>query len=144
MFILLIGSLLIFGCTSRTAQKSAQKPKIQQSQPNQKISTINARIAFKLIKDNKNNSNFIILDVRTPDEYSGWHIEASKLLNFYSNDFKDSLAKLDKNMKYFVYCRSGSRSGRAVQIMEQLKFKQVYNLKGGIIAWKNAELPLKK
>ena len=141
LLILLIVSLSISGCTAKAATKT---PQVQQTQPIRKISTIDAQRAFKLINDNKNNSNFVIIDVRTPDEYKRGHIEGSKLINFYSDNFKDNLAKLDRNKKYLVYCRSGSRSSRAVKFMSQLQFEQVYNLNGGIIDWKNAQLPLKK
>ncbi|NOY07519.1 MAG: rhodanese-like domain-containing protein [Spirochaetes bacterium] len=110
----------------------------------QELTTIDAETAFKLIKSNKNNSNFIILDVRTPDEYAEGHIENSRLIDFYSRDFKNRLGKLDKNKEYFIYCRSGSRSGRTLQIMKKLKFKRVYNLGGGIISWQSARLPLVK
>ncbi len=110
----------------------------------QKLTTIDAETAFKLIESNKNNSNFIIIDVRTPDEYAEGHIENSRLINYYSGDFKNRLDKLDKNKEYFIYCRSGSRSGRTLQIMKELKFKQVYNLGGGIISWQSSRLPLVK
>ncbi|RKX80307.1 MAG: hypothetical protein DRP57_13240 [Spirochaetes bacterium] len=158
LVLILLSSLLASGCTAKASQKTEQaspaerKTKTQQhkfqtraqAKPAQKLLTINAKSAFKLISTNKNNSNFIIIDVRTPTEYAEGHIKNCRLINFYSLDFKTKLDKLDKNKEYLVYCRSGFRSDQAVQIMEQLNFKKIYNLSGGIIAWKNSELPLQR
>jgi rhodanese-related sulfurtransferase len=94
------------------------------------------------MKNNRNNSDFLILDVRTPKEFKGEHILGAKNLNYYSNTFRDDLNKLDKNRRYLVYCRSGRRSGIALSLMKTLDFKEVYNVLGGIIAWKKDGLPL--
>ena len=51
------------------------------------------------------------------------------------HDFLASIEKLDKSKSYFVYCRSGARSGQACQLMSQMGFSAVYNLEGGVLAW---------
>ncbi|GEM_PF-1146813 len=109
-----------------------------------KYVTVGPEDAMKLIEENKGKSDFVILDVRTPSEYSEGHIANSMLLNFYEPDFQDKLNQLDKNKRYLIYCRSGSRSGRTLKLMEKLKFREVYNLSGGIINWKSKKLPLEK
>ena len=43
---------------------------------------------------------------------------------------------LNKNLNYYIYCRSGNRSGKTVVILREKGFKNVFNLEGGIIAWK--------
>lgn len=78
----------------------------------------------------------IILDVRTADEYQSGHIQDAILMDYYKNDFKQQLSKLDKNKPVFVYCASGGRSGSASDILSDMGFKQVYDLKGGMNAWK--------
>lgn len=78
--------------------------------------------------------NAVLLDVRTPAEYSGGFLKGAKNLNFFSPSFKNEVQKMDKNKAYFVYCRSGNRSGQACDIMEQLGYT-TYNLVGGIGAW---------
>ena len=98
--------------------------------------------ALALIEDNRSNSDFIILDVRTQGEFSEEHIEGAINLDRYSDTFRDELDELNKNKTYLVYCRSGSRSGQTKYIMKELEFKEVYNLSGGIIAWKAKELPV--
>ncbi|NPV63451.1 MAG: rhodanese-like domain-containing protein [Methanotrichaceae archaeon] len=76
-----------------------------------------------------------ILDVRTPEEYSSGHLEGAANLDFRSPSFRDSLTNLDKKRAYLVYCRTGIRSGRALVIMADLGFSEVYNLSGGIFRW---------
>jgi len=75
---------------------------------------------------------YTILDIRTKAEYDQIHLKDAVNLDFYASDFRSQLDQLDKTRIYFIYCRSGKRSGNAVKIMKQLKFKEVYNLAGGI------------
>jgi phage shock protein E len=84
----------------------------------------------------------ITLDVRTPGEFSEGHIEGAQLIDFQSGNFENEIASLDKSKTYAVYCRSGSRSGQAVEIMSDAGFTNLYNLNGGVIDWANAGLPL--
>jgi rhodanese-related sulfurtransferase len=105
---------------------------------------ISVQDAAQLIKDNEGSAEFIILDVRTPEEFNSGHIEGAVNLNFHSNEFEDQLNKLDKDKIYLIYCRSGNRSLQAMQIMENLGFREVYNLSGGIIDWTAAGLPVVK
>jgi len=83
-----------------------------------------------------------VLDVRTPEEFQSGHIEGAENINFYDEDFAKQLKKLNKDKAVFVYCRSGKRSGKTVEILNGLGFKTIYDLKGGITAWNEAELPI--
>ncbi len=56
-------------------------------------------------------------------------------IDWESGNFKNEIAKLDKNKPYGVYCRSGHRSGNAMKAMKEMGFKHVYNLFGGMKAW---------
>jgi len=102
-----------------------------QADKKQIIKKISSKEANKIIKDNK---DMIILDVRTPDEFKGRHIEGAQNVDYNSENFAEELDKLDKNKKYLVYCRSGNRSGKALLIMEKIGFSEVYDF-GGIITW---------
>jgi rhodanese-related sulfurtransferase len=84
----------------------------------------------------------VILDVRTPAEFSQGYIENAKNIDFYANTFRNQLDKLDKQKTYLVYCRSGNRSGKTLRMMEQSGFEKVYNLTGGIGQWSRQRLPL--
>jgi rhodanese-related sulfurtransferase len=83
-------------------------------------------------------SEKIILDVRTPGEFSRGHLTGAILIDYYRDDFKSELAKLDKSKPVFVYCAAGSRSGSASKLLSQLGFKEIYDLHGGLSAWAEA------
>lgn len=108
------------------------------------IENITPEETYILIQGNKDNLNFVILDVRTPEEFLGEHIENAVNLDYYSDTFRNDLDKLDKNKTYLIYCRSGSRSEKALNIMKELDFREVYNMSGGIIKWKSEGLPTTK
>lgn len=82
-----------------------------------------------------------LLDVRTPAEWNEGIIEGAIMANIYDADFEAQLAKLDKEKPVAVYCKSGGRSGQAMDKMKQMGFKEVYNLNGGIGAWNAADKP---
>jgi len=77
----------------------------------------------------------VLLDVRTPEEYSEGHIEGSTLIDFNGSSFDSKLSELDKDESYLLYCRSGNRSGKAVHKMIGLGFTDVTNMVGGYNAW---------
>jgi len=98
--------------------------------------------SFNLIKDNQGSPDFVILDVRTPEEFAGGHIEVAINLDYYAITFDDVLNILDKNRAYLVYCRSGVRGGKTLALMAKLQFREAYNMLGGITAWQAAGLPV--
>jgi rhodanese-related sulfurtransferase len=102
---------------------------------------IKSEDAFEMIIQNKSNINFMILDVRSADEYSKSHIEMAENIVYNNQNFKDEVVKLDKNKKYLVYCRSGHRSSNATKIMIKLGFTDIHNLSGGIIKWSKNAFP---
>ncbi|SRR5210317_1664999 len=80
-------------------------------------------------------NNYPVLDVRTPQEYDGGHIDKAVNIDFNAPDFKDQLAKLEKDQPFLIYCAVGGRSARAASLMQSLGFKKVYELKGGYRNW---------
>lgn len=84
----------------------------------------------------ENDNNAVILDVRTDDEVEDGKIPNAIHIDIYrGQDFISELEKLDKSKNYYVYCRSGNRSGQACKIMNQLGFANAYNLVGGMLQW---------
>jgi rhodanese-related sulfurtransferase len=73
-----------------------------------------------------------VLDVREPHEYQICNI-GGHLIPL--NDLPKRLHELDKNHEIVVHCRSGVRSGKAVEYLQAQGFKKVKNLAGGILAW---------
>lgn len=92
----------------------------------------------------KESKDPILVDVRTAGEYEQGHLANALLIDIYSNDFKSRLSKLDKSKPVFVYCKAGSRSGSAVDVLLEMGFKEIYDLSGGIIAWRQANKPIEK
>ncbi len=99
---------------------------------------------YELIQKNKNNPNFVILDIRTPEEFESGYIEGAININYHSDTFVEDLDKLDKNKTYFVYCRTGRRSSDAADIMTKQGFKEIYRINGDIVKWKSEGLPVAK
>ena len=114
-----------------------------QQTPTQITKDITPQEAFALIQNNQNNPDFVIIDVRTPQEFAEEHIENALNIDYYSETFRDELNKLDKNKTYLVYCRSGSRSRNALNIMKEPNFREAYNILGGINQWKAEGFELK-
>ncbi|PCH96189.1 MAG: hypothetical protein COB85_03825 [Bacteroidetes bacterium] len=86
----------------------------------------------------------LILDVRTADEVNEGYIKGAKNIDFFSDEFETEIKKLSTDQPIYVYCRSGGRSGNAAGNMKDWGFKEVYNLDGGINAWKKEGLELVK
>lgn len=82
-----------------------------------------------------------ILDVRTPKEFAGGHLENALNADWTGHEFESGIAPLDKNRPVYIYCLSGGRSADAAKRLRQLGFANVYELKGGLIAWRAANLP---
>ncbi|MCS5592642.1 MAG: rhodanese-like domain-containing protein [Gammaproteobacteria bacterium] len=86
--------------------------------------------------------DLIILDVREKKELKSGYIKGSKHIPL--SDVKNQLDSLDNSQKILVYCRSGSRSSHIAGLLTRNNFEQVHNLKGGMLAWQKANLPIKK
>jgi rhodanese-related sulfurtransferase len=79
--------------------------------------------------------DIVILDIRTPQEFRASRISGAININFYDPSFPDELNKLDRNKTYFVYCRSGNRTGQSMRLFSQLGFKNIFHLQRGIVDW---------
>ena len=79
--------------------------------------------------------NIQLIDVRTPKEYEQGHIEGATLIDFFADNFKEKLKKLDREKPVYIYCRSGGRSGKASKMLVDLGFKEIYDLAGGFLAY---------
>lgn len=80
-----------------------------------------------------NKEDFILLDVRTSDEYSTCKINNSILIPL--NELSSRFNELNKDKEIIVHCHHGSRSSRAIQFLESVGFNNLKNLKGGINSW---------
>ena|SRR5688572_5053143 len=83
-------------------------------------------------------SKAVLVDVRMPQEFEQGHMEGALNLNFFDPNFKNQLLELDKNKRYYFYCKNDARSERAAEFLLQNDYPEVYVLKGGYEAWKAA------
>jgi rhodanese-related sulfurtransferase len=105
---------------------------------------VSPKEAFALIETHKEDSNFVILDIRTPGEYQSGHLKNSIMIDFYSKTFAEEVNRLDKGKTYLIHCRSGNRSTRSMGLFKKLKFQKIYHLSSGINGWNSEGLPLVK
>jgi rhodanese-related sulfurtransferase len=110
----------------------------------QNIFEVSANEAFDVIQNNRDNPDFMIIDVRTPQEYADGHIEQAINFDFNSDNFRGEINKLDRNKIYLIYCRSGNRSRGALGVMKELNFMNVYHMYDGIMGWTNNGYPIAK
>jgi phage shock protein E len=113
--------LVIIGFLSLNCSTNAQN----------KVSAIDFEAKIK-------NQKVQLIDVRTPAEFASGHLKNAQNINYASDNFPEEMAKLDKTKAVYIYCAAGGRSGKAVPVLEQLGFKQIFDLEGGINAWKTA------
>lgn len=131
--LLLVGLFFTAGCTLATTQASS----ILETTitPTYVVITITTKEAYDLMQKNMGNPDFVILDVRTPEEFNDGHIAGAINIDYYSPEFKTKISTLDKDKQYLVYCRTHNRSTATVGLMLDLGFRQVQSFVGGITQW---------
>ena len=87
-----------------------------------------------------NHDNAIMIDMRNDKDYRAGHIVNS----LHAPDSKSIKLEKYRDRPLIVYCRSGNRSAAYCSNLRKQGFENVYNLKGGVLAWERAELPLSK
>ena len=90
------------------------------------------------------SSNEVILDVRTPEEFSEGHLKNAINIDVDNDNFKTEISKLNKSTPVYVYCYAGGRGSTAGKELVKAGFKEVYNMDGGIKEWEEAGLPIIK
>lgn len=118
--LLVIASALIVGACSGGASTAAT------------VTLLDPAGAAALIQD---QPDLVILDIRTPEETAAGTLLGAAEIDFYAADFSDRIAPLHRDTPYLVYCRSGNRSAKAIDLMVDLGFTNLYELDDGILAW---------
>ncbi len=91
---------------------------------------------------NKPLPKMVILDVRTTQEYTVGHIPGAILADFYANDFEAQLGKIERNVPILLYCRTGNRTHKSLELMIKMGFSNILHMKDGITGWNTNEFPL--
>jgi len=112
----MLGAVVLAGCSSSSAS----------------IETVSPEVAATVIAE---ESAEVILDIRTPQEFSEGIIDGAVNIDFYESTFAADLDVLDKDAHYVVYCRSGNRSGQAMSTLKDLGFTNITEIDGGIVNW---------
>lgn len=133
--IIILAGLLCMSCTTGTSGKSGRAIEIVPLAP---------KDAYAFIQTNRNDPAFVLIDIRTPNEYREGHIERAINMSLHSDSFEADIKRLDKAKTYMIYCRTGRRSAIAVDVMEKAGFTKVYLIAGDIVGWKSEGLPLVK
>ena len=135
IMLLAFAMVVLVGCRGKQPEQKAET---------QTLNTIAAQEAQTIIQQRGGQPNFVILDVRTPQEFAQGHLAGAVNLNFHAPTFRAQLEKFQKQHAYLVYCRSGNRSGKTLDMMRELGFAEAYNITGGIGAWAQKGLPISK
>lgn len=116
-FLILLISLTILSCQGQTSKN------IKDLDPKAFSEKISA------------TPNAQIIDVRTPQEFAGAHLDNAINIDWLGDNFEANAQKLDKTKPVFVYCKTNNRSPQAATKLEELGFKTIYNMQGGLLKW---------
>ena len=128
---LLGGVFLVTGCGGLPSRAPVYEP-------------LDVPDAYTMIQENQRNSNFVIIDIRLPQEFALGHIAGAINLDKDAPNYRDELSKLNKKKTYLVYfdCSCGGVAWKTVYLMRDMGFRRVYNMWEGLQAWKEAGLPV--
>ena len=98
----------------------------------------------QFVEKTKQLPDVVIIDVRTPEEFSRSYIDNAVNIDWLGNNFDSHINLIDKDKPVIVYCASGNRSASAANSMRSKGFKEVYELKGGIVKWASENYPVIK
>ena len=88
-------------------------------------------IQFTEIQD----TDYILVDVRTTEEYESGHIQDAVNFDFYSESFQNDILSLDKSASIILYCRTQNRSTKTANYLKENGYKKITVLEGGITSW---------
>lgn len=92
-------------------------------------------LSAKDFKQALKEKDYVLLDVRTPQEFDDGHLEGALLVDLISGEFFEYAEDVDTNKSYALYCRSGNRSKMAIQLLEQKGCQDIIELDGGLLDW---------
>lgn len=127
---LLFGLLLVMASCTPVEKKEGSANQVVSLSPRDFKSTLASK------------PDAVLVDVRTPDEFSEGIIEGAINIDFKDPSFDEKINALDKSKPYFLYCLSGKRSGDAAKQMDSIGFSSIYVLEGGYKNWKNEGLEI--
>jgi len=88
--------------------------------------------------------SILVLDIRTPREFSAGHLEGAIHINYYDRDFAQKIRALDPARTYVMYCQAGGRSHALMRAFSQSPFRNVMHIPAGFSGWRREGLPFVK
>ena len=98
--------------------------------------------ARRLVEERRGDPGFVLVDLRTREEFDQGHIEGAQLIPYYAVNFTRIVSQLDRNATILLYCQRGRQSPLAFRALDKLRFTEVRILAGGVAAWTAAGYPL--
>ena len=93
-------------------------------------------LSYDDFKNQINNDNVLLFDVRTMDEFNSGHLKGSINIDFYEEKLFDKFfKKVNKSKPIYIYCRSGNRSKKSSEKLKKLGFVKIFDLEGGYKNW---------
>ena len=85
----------------------------------------------------------VVVDLRTPEELQQQgKIAGSLEIDYFGANYETGIEALDTGKVYLLYCASGGRSGETAELMKNMGFKKIYNLKEGFRGWTKQKMPV--
>ena len=109
--------------------------------PGQVTVDVSLEEAFTLMEDNQGSQDFMIIDLRSAEEYANGHIEEAVNIDYGAADFDAALDELERDKVYLLYSYKDDISGQVLDKMAELGFTRVYNMLGGMERWEKIGLP---
>ena len=81
------------------------------------------------------DTDYILVDVRTLEEYESGHIQDAIHFDFYSESFQNDILSLDKSSSIILYCRTQNRSTKTANYLIENGYKEITVIAGGITTW---------
>ncbi len=99
---------------------------------------------LEILKRSPDDPDLILVDIRQPEEYEGGWIADTRNINVSDPSFEERISALDRDKRYILYCRRGVRASKALEIMRNCGFWEVYSIQGGIENWRSHGLPVQR
>ncbi len=134
---------LLAGCAGKGAPVSApnaSEPSVESATID--LSTLPEQLDAQAVAAIKDRDDVLVIDVREQSEYDEGHIPGITLIPM--NSVPGRLSEIPTDKTVVLACRSGNRSGQVFDYLKQQGYTNIHNLKGGIVAWQGAGLPVEK
>jgi phage shock protein E len=134
IILLFSGSIISAGC--KAEETAVEEAVTTEEKEVSEINDISPEEVYEIIK---NNQDYIILDVRTKEEFNEGHLEDAILIPV--SELESRLDELPKDKPIITYCKSGVRSRNAANMLVENGFTQIYDM-GGILDWQEEGYPV--